>query len=203
MSRIASTAAWRVAAGTAAWVLLVAGCSGTVEASYRPPAPPAPSATPAPVLATPTPTPTSSPALNCGPDQVAVTVGELQSEAGSRAVPLLIRGNGPVPCGVSNPVGVTLLDASGQALTTRVETAELPAGRTVVDSFTAEKAAMVWLQWRAAPSTPTADPATDCVDGQSLLLTLRDAAPPIPITTAVRACDGGTVYVSPAEADAG
>ena len=55
MSRIASTAAWRVAAGTAAWVLLVAGCSGTVEASYRPPAPPAPSATPAPVLAHPDP----------------------------------------------------------------------------------------------------------------------------------------------------
>ena len=33
MPRIASAAAWRVAAGTAAWVLLVAGCSGTVEAS--------------------------------------------------------------------------------------------------------------------------------------------------------------------------
>ena len=143
MPRIAPAAAWRVAAGTAACVLLVSGCSGTVEASYRPPAPAAPSPTPAPVLLTPTPTPTSSPALNCGPDQVAVTVGELQTEAGSRAVPLLIRGNGPVPCGVSNPVGVTLLDAAGQPLTTRVETAELPAGRTPVDSFTAEKAAIM------------------------------------------------------------
>ena len=50
---------------------------------------------------------------------------------------------------------------------------------------------------------PDGRPATDCVDGQSLLLSLVDAAPPIPITTAVRARDGGTVYVSPAEADAG
>ena len=73
-------------------------------------------------------------------------------------MPLLIRGNGPVPCGVANPVGVELLDAAGQPLTTRVETTDLPAGRTAVDSFTAEKAAMVWLQWRAAPSTPHGRP---------------------------------------------
>ena len=203
MRRIASAAGCRIAGGAAAWLLLVAGCSGTVEASYRPPAPPAPSPTAAPAPVTPTPTPTSSPALNCGPDQVAVTVGDLQTEATSRAVPLLIRGNGPVPCGVANPVGIELLDAAGQPLTTRVETADLPSGRTAVDSFTAEKAVMVWLQWRAAPSNRTADPTTDCVDGQSLLLSLVDAAPPIPITTSVRACDGGTVYVSPAEANLG
>jgi hypothetical protein len=184
-------------------VLAMAGCSGTVEASYRPPAPPQPSPTPAPVLPTPTPTPTASPALACGPDKVTVEVGELQTDAASRALPLLIRGTGPVPCGVANPVGVELLDAGGQPLTTRVETAELPAGRTAVDNFTAEKGVMVWLQWRAAPSTRTVDPATDCVAAQSLLLTLVRAAPAIPVTAAVKACDGGTVYVSPAEADVG
>lgn len=203
MPWIAPAAAWRIACGTAACVLAVAGCSGTVEASYRPPAPPPPS--PAPIVArTPTPVPTSAaPALACGPDQVAVELGTVQSDATSRAVPVLIRGNGPVPCGVANPVGLELLDAAGQSLDSRVETAELPPGRTPVDSFTAEKGVMVWLQWRAEPSTRTADPATDCLEAQSLQLTLARSAPPIPITATIRACDGGTVYVSPAEPNVG
>ena len=183
--------------------LTMTGCSGTVEASYRPPAPPAPSTSAAPAPATPTPGPTSEPALNCGPDRVAVQVGDVQTDATSRAVPLLIRGNGPVPCGVANPVGVTLLDAAGQQLTTRIEISELPEGRNPVDRFTAEHAVMVWLQWRAAPSNGTADPVTDCVDGQSLLLSLTRGADPIPVPASVRACDGGTVYVSPAEVSVG
>ena len=154
------------------------------------------------MLATPTPTPsTAAPALACGPDQVAVEVGALQSDATSRAVPLLIRGNGPVPCGVANPVGVELLDAAGQPLTTRVETTELPAGRTAVDTFTAEKGVMVWLQWRAEPSTRTADPATDCVDGAEPAADPGRRGAADPGRGHGRACDGGTVYVSPAEAN--
>lgn len=203
MPRSGCAAASRILGITLACGLVVTGCSGTVEASYRPPPPPPPSPTAAPAPAVPTPGPTSVPALNCGPDRAAVRVGDVQTDATSRAVPLLISGNGPVPCGVGNPVGVTLLDATGKQLTTRSETTELPDGRAPVDRFTAEHGVMVWLQWRSAPSIRTADPATDCVDGQSLLLSLTRGADPIPVPATIRACDGGTVYVSPAEANLG
>jgi hypothetical protein len=183
MARSRSAAASRVVGAALACGLAVAGCSGTVEASYRPPAPPPPSPTAPPPVA-PTPGPTSVPALNCGPDRAAVQVGDVQTDATSRAVPLLIRGNGPVPCGVASPVGVTLLDAAGQKLTTRIETTELPDGRSPVDRFTAERGVMVWLQWRSAPSAREVDPATDCVDGQRLLLSLTRGADPIPVTAA-------------------
>jgi hypothetical protein len=219
--------------------LLGAGaCSGTVEASYRPPPPPPPS----PTLTTVPPTPTAAvttaaaAAAACGPDQVSVEVGEVQSDANSRAVPLLLRSRGATACTVANPVGIELLDSAGTALATQVQTAELPAGRTAVTSIPpaadATPAAppqpaapqtgppptgpaptgqpgptpsgvILWLQWRAEPSVHTADPATDCVQAASLLLTLADAAPPIPVPAQVKACDSGTVYVSPAEPNAG
>jgi hypothetical protein len=243
MSRFGLVARQRLACGAAAVSMLAsAACSGTVEASYRPPPPPPP--TPVPTTVAPTPTPTTAPAVaaGCGPDQIAIEVGDLQSDANSRAVRLVIRASGAQACGVTNPVGIELLDASGAPLTTHVETADLPSGRTAVDTIPAEagpaasgspatpsgaapaapndaapaasadgaptsasggNSVMVWLQWRAEPSSKTADPTTDCVDAQSLLLTLADAAPPIPIPAKLTACDGGTVYVSPAEADAG
>ena len=55
---------------------LVAGCSGTVEASYRPPAPPAPSPTAAPAPAHPDPDADQLARAELRPDQVAVTVGD-------------------------------------------------------------------------------------------------------------------------------
>ncbi len=202
MPRNARVAAGRIGCGAAAIALAVAGCSGTVEVSYRPPGPP-PSPAAIPVAPSPTPSPVPTPALACGPDRATVELGELQTDATSRAVPLLIRGNGPVPCGVANPVAVELLDAAGNPLNTRIAATELPPGRVAVDNFTAERRVMVWLQWRAEPSATTADPALDCVDARSLRLTLTRSAPAIPIPTAVQACEGGTVYVSPAEADVG
>ena len=42
--------------------------------------------------------------------------------------------------------------------------------------------------------------ATD--DGVEVL-TLTDAAPPIPVVASLTACEGGTVYVSPAESNPG
>jgi hypothetical protein len=241
MSRFAPMGTRRLACGAIAAVLLAAtACSGTVEASYRPP-PPAPP-TPAPTTVAPTPSaaaPTTqvAPVAACGPDQVAVQVGEVQADASSRAVPLLIRAKGVTACGVANPVGIELLDTAGAPLTTRVQVADLPAGRTAVavipavtgdapsaaapsgppptgapTSAPAESPStgngtgngvMVWLQWRAEPSVRTADPATDCADATGLLLTLADAAPPISVTAKLKACDGGTVYVSPAEANIG
>jgi hypothetical protein len=203
MPRSGCAAASRIVGALLTCGLAVTGCSGTVEASYRPPPPAPPSPTAAPAPATPTPGPSIVPALNCGPDRVLVQVGDVQTDATSRAVPLMIRGNGPVPCGVANPVGVTLLDATGQELTTRIEATELPDGRSSVDRFTADRSVMVWLQWRPAPSIREADPATDCVEGQSLLLSLTRGADPIPVPATIRACDGGTVYVSPAEANVG
>lgn len=222
----------RLASGAiAAALLATAACSGTVEASYRPPPPAPPTPAPTTVVPTPTAAPTTqADAAACGPDQVAVQVGDVQADASSRAVPLLIRTRGASACGVANPVGIELVDAAGAPLNTRVQTAELPAGRTAVDVIPAAQGAtptaaapggppptgppptppaepgtgaggavMVWLQWRAEPSVRTVDPATDCVDATGLLLTLADAAPPIPIEAKLKACDGGTVYVSPAE----
>lgn len=199
MPGIVAATAGRIGCGAAVLVLAVTGCSGTVEVSYRPPAPAPPSPAPAPAVPTPTAAALPSPALPCGPDRATVELGAVQADAASRAVPLLIRGTGPVPCGVASPVAVELLDAEGQPLASRVEATELPAGRTAVDNFTAEKRVMVWLQWRAEPSNEAADPATDCVNARSLQVTLTKAAPPIPITTTVQACDQGTLYVSPPE----
>jgi hypothetical protein len=197
MARIGVAAA-RVTAAVA--LLALAGCSGTVEASYRPPPPPP---SPPPTTAPPTPTPappSEAPALLCGPDKVHVEIGGVQASTGSQAVPLLLTTSAPLPCRVSNPVGVTLLDAGGKALTTRVETAELPAGRVAVDAIPPGGGAMVWLQWRADPSSAEAEPETDCVSAKSLRLTLTDNAPAIPVAATLTACDGGTVYLSPAEA---
>ncbi len=242
MSRFAPMGARRLACGAiAAALLATAACSGTVEASYRPP-PPAPP-TPAPTTVPPTPTvapTTQAVAAACGPDEVSVQVGDVQAEASSRAVPLLIRTRGASACGVANPVGIELVDAAGAPLTTRVQVADLPSGRTAVDLIPAAPGAAapsaaapsaaaptgppptgtpapgspgtggegpsgvtVWLQWRAEPSVRTADPATDCVDATGLLLTLADAARPISVAAKLKACDGGTIYVSPAEPGVG
>jgi hypothetical protein len=240
MPRIARELRGEFRRGTVAWVAVVAllgagGCSSTVEVSYRPPPPPPPS--PPPVVVTPTPAPTTAPTVvaACGPDQISVELGGVQADATSRAVPLLLRSRAIAPCAVANPVGITLLGPAGTKLTTRVQTTELPAGRTAVDSIPAASAApsaadpavptpappttaapasaspadpagtgvVLWLQWRSEPSVRTADAAADCVDAASFLLTLSSSAPPIPVAATLRACDGGTIYVSPAEANAG
>ena len=188
-------------AAVALALLLLAGCSGTVEVSYRPPPPPPPSPPPTTAPPTPTAAPTSeAPVLRCGPDQVQIQVGGVQANPNSRAVPLLISVNTPIPCRVTNPVSIELLDGGGKSLTTRVELAELPAGRTQVDSVAAGGTAMVWLQWRPDPSSAEADPATDCSAARSLRLSLTEKAPPIPVAATITACNGGTIYVSPAEA---
>lgn len=182
----------------AAGVLLVVSCSGTVEASYRPPPPePPPTTVPLPTLPTPTPAPVAA----CGPDQVSVDVGVVETADGASILPLLVRLRTATTCAVANPVGVELLDAAGRTLPARVGPGALPAGRVPVDAIPAEVGAWVRIGWRATP-TADGDPAVDCVDAAALRVTLADGAPPIPVPAALTACDGGTLLVSPADINA-
>jgi hypothetical protein len=192
----------------AAAVLALTSCSGTVEASYRPPPPVVPTTTvPVPTVA-PVPTPTVAPTVTaspatgaaCGPDQVEVEFGELESSQSNRAVPLLLHSRVPETlCGVSNPIGVELVDATGKTLPSRVDAGVLPKGRTALDAIPTQAGATVRIEWRAAPTSPSVDPDKSCVRAKGMRLTLAQGAPPIAVPATLTACDGGALVVGPAE----
>lgn len=196
-------------------VLLTTACSGTVEATYRPP-PPAPPPTTVPVTTVP-PTPTVTPsgtasvtpsasadAIACGPDQIAVEIGDLVSADSSRAVPLVLRPRAAdTTCSVSNPIGIELVDAAGNPLRSRVDEGQLTDGGTAVKAIPAGTGASVRVEWRATPTSSSVDPEVNCIAAKGLRLTLADGAPPISVRATLTACDGGTLVVSPAEAATG
>ena len=74
------------------------------------------------------------------------------------------------------------------------EPRRVTADGDLVSAVVAEARAEAESDPEALVAVVAADPATDCVQAASLLLTLADAAPPIPVPAQLKACDSGTVW---------
>ncbi len=177
---------------------LVAGCSGTVEASAVP-EPPAPASSPSPAPS-PGPGPATADAADCGPDDIEATAGEVEANASSRDVRLTLRPSGSTACRVDDPIVVELLDAEGNVLPSRLEAGSLPAGQQPLGAIPSGAGATVRIEWRVVPSGPDADPASDCVNADGIRVRLSPGATPIPVAAQLTACDRGTLSVTPAGA---
>jgi hypothetical protein len=139
----------------------------------------------------------------CGPDEVTGEADEdaPQPAGSTRGTSVVLYNSSTTDCTLAAEPGIELLDGAGAPLPTTVEFEE-PLG-TAVDVVPAEFSVGLTLQWRVVPTSPDADPATDCPTAAALRLTLTPGADPVDVPVGITACDAGTLYVTRPALNAG
>ena len=136
----------------------------------------------------------------CRTAQLKVDAGQVQAAASTRSLVLQLTNISDTRCTITGFGGLALLDASGTQLPTRFE-------RAATQPRTVELAPQGYttrtINWRVVPAQNT-DPTTDCVSGETLLVTPPDEDPAnLVVHEPITACRGGTITGTPWDRDAG